>query len=64
MAGEGVSFHDLSPLFRDVAGTVYVDVCCHMNRFGNRLMADAMAQALGAEPGPEARADRADPDGA
>ena len=64
LVGEGVSFHDLSPLFRDVASTVYIDVCCHMNRFGNRLMADAIARALGAELEPENRSDPALPDGA
>lgn len=64
LAGEGVSFHDLSPLFRDVASTVYIDVCCHMNRFGNRLMADAITRVLGAEPEGEARADHTPPGGA
>lgn len=64
LTGEGVSFHDLSPLFRDVASTVYIDVCCHMNRFGNRLMADAITRVLGAEPEGEARADHTPPGGA
>lgn len=44
---QGVPFHDLTMLFRDVPGTVYVDDCCHFNADGNRTLAEAIAEAIG-----------------
>lgn len=40
----GVRFLDLTPLFKDVDQTIYVDDCCHMNELGNRLMGRAIGQ--------------------
>jgi hypothetical protein len=42
----GVRFHDLTDVYRDVAETVYVDDCCHVNELGNVLMAEAIREAL------------------
>jgi hypothetical protein len=42
----GVAFHDLSGVFADVDETLYVDTCCHFNGEGNRLMAEAIADAI------------------
>jgi hypothetical protein len=50
LAGEGVHFHDLTGIFDGVEGPIYVDICCHVNKAGNRLIAEAIARAL-AEPG-------------
>jgi hypothetical protein len=43
---QGVPFHDLSGLFSDVAETLYCDDCCHFNRRGNELLAQAIAAAI------------------
>lgn len=42
----GVAFHDLTGLFADEERTVYSDDCCHMNAYGNRRLAEAVAAAL------------------
>jgi hypothetical protein len=42
----GVAFHDLTGLFHDVERTVYSDDCCHYNGFGNRILAQAVGDAL------------------
>jgi len=41
---EGVRFLDLTPLFEDVAETIYVDNCCHMNVLGNQIIGGAIGQ--------------------
>lgn len=46
LARSGVRFTDLSPLFKDVKETLYVDDCCHFNQQGNALMARAIGQAI------------------
>ena len=42
----GVRFFDLTQTFADVAETVYVDTCCHVNRRGNELLAARMLDAV------------------
>ncbi len=42
----GVNFVDLTGLYRDEAGTIYNDPCCHVNQRGAELMAEAMAGAI------------------
>jgi len=49
---DGVRFHDLSGLFAEVEEPLYVDDCCHFNRKGNRLLADAVAEAIRGGAGP------------
>ena len=39
----GVRFFDATQLFRDVAGDVYPDPCCHVIRFGKELVARSIA---------------------
>lgn len=46
LRARGVDFHDLTPLYRDVTGTIYVDVCCHVNREGNTAAARAIVTAV------------------
>ncbi len=48
----GVRFHDLSQVFKGVEEPLYVDNCCHVDEDGNRLLADAVADAMlaGLEP--------------
>ena len=40
------AFVDLTPVFRDETGTVYVDTCCHFNALGYEHVTDAIARAL------------------
>lgn len=47
---QGVSFHDLTPLFVAAQGTIYIDSCCHVNRIGNLSLASAIAEAIEAAP--------------
>jgi hypothetical protein len=46
LRASGVAFHDLSDAFAEVAETLYVDNCCHFNGEGNRVLADAIGDAL------------------
>jgi hypothetical protein len=39
----GVRFMDATPIFEDVLDDVYIDVCCHLNQFGQKLLARALA---------------------
>lgn len=43
---QGVAFHDLTRIFEDHPETLYRDSCCHLNRRGNELLAEAVARAL------------------
>ena len=52
LRGDGIHFHDLTQVFRDVAESVYVDTCCHVNRFGSALVAEALARSVGDHPPP------------
>jgi hypothetical protein len=42
----GVDFHDLTRLFEHVNETLYVDLCCHFNALGNRLLIEHIAAVV------------------
>jgi hypothetical protein len=42
----GVEFADLSLVYADSEETIFVDDCCHMNRRGNEILADRIADAV------------------
>jgi hypothetical protein len=42
----GISFLDLTEIFRDHPETIYSDTCCHVNQTGQELMARAIARAI------------------
>ncbi len=42
----GVAFYDLSMIFKEHQGTLYVDSCCHFGAEGNLLMGRAIANVL------------------
>ncbi len=46
LAADGVAFRDLTMLFARVREPLYVDDCCHVNRRGYELLADAVADAI------------------
>jgi hypothetical protein len=46
LRAQGVDFVDLTLLYRDVSETVFADDCCHVNRLGNQMIADAIAPAI------------------
>jgi hypothetical protein len=41
-----VRFTELTGVFAGVSETVYQDACCHLNRRGNEIMAEAIAAAI------------------
>ena len=43
---QGVRFLDASMLFADVEDVLYTDGCCHFNRRGNEILAEAVAREL------------------
>jgi hypothetical protein len=51
----GVEFHDLTRIFAGVDETLYRDTCCHVNARGSERVADAIADAILAGPGPRGR---------
>ena len=46
---QGVDFHDLTMLFRDVERPLYADSCCHLNKEGYRLVAGKIVEILSRE---------------
>ncbi len=42
----GVNFGDLTMIFSKENRTLYTDTCCHFNRLGNEIMADAIADFI------------------
>lgn len=46
LAMDGVSFTDLSMLFREVTADIYADNCCHYNETGNRMLVTAMTDVI------------------
>ena len=48
---DGVAFYDLTQLFSEVVDPLYIDVCCHLNQAGERLIAEAIADAIAQEAG-------------
>lgn len=67
LARDGIRFTDLTQIYADVAATVYIDNCCHVNALGNEILGRALAAAIlqGAPrevvPVPEGRTLRAEP---
>jgi hypothetical protein len=43
---KGVSFFDLTAIFKDHPEPIYIDSCCHANQAGLELMAQAIARAI------------------
>jgi hypothetical protein len=48
----GVAYVDGTAVFDGVGGPVYMDDCCHYTLEGNRALADTVARAILATPGP------------
>ncbi|MBW2522800.1 MAG: hypothetical protein JRI23_01430 [Deltaproteobacteria bacterium] len=46
LSERGVDVHSLVGLFSEVDETLYVDRCCHLNRKGNEMIANAMADHI------------------
>lgn len=46
LTAAGVSFTDLTQLFRDHPELIYKDACCHLNDHGNDLMAQKIAEVI------------------
>jgi hypothetical protein len=49
LAAEGRSCFDLTAAFASVRDTLYVDDCCHFNRRGSEILANAIADILARE---------------
>lgn len=47
LRSQGVKITNLSKVFKESPETLYVDSCCHFNAAGNRLMIQAMVEAMG-----------------
>jgi len=45
---EGVEFHDMTLIYRDIAEPVYEDNCCHPNQLGYDLIAEELGRLIGA----------------
>lgn len=43
---QGLQFSDMTMLFANIAETVYMDACCHLNLVGNKLLAEAIADKV------------------
>ena len=43
LKASGINMIDLTRIFADSNETIYIDDCCHVNRKGNLIMAEAMA---------------------
>ncbi len=50
LAAAGVSFTDLTDLFRSERDTIYIDRCCHMNERGYQRMNDEIAAVIARAP--------------
>ncbi len=46
---EGVAFFDLTQVYSNTESTVYIDVCCHLNFEGNRILFKEITRILKAE---------------
>lgn len=51
---QGISFVDLTMLFKDEPRSVYGDTCCHLNALGNTQLAQAIGRTVAAPPEPRA----------
>lgn len=43
---QGIAFHDLTMLFKPIQAQIYVDACCHYNRQGYEILANAVAERI------------------
>jgi hypothetical protein len=43
---DGLPIYDLTNIFHDTQETVYTDSCCHLNSFGNEIMAKEVINAI------------------
>lgn len=50
LAGAKVPFFDLTGIYGNETGTIYVDACCHVDLRGNRILAGRIAAAIGKGP--------------
>jgi hypothetical protein len=46
LQNEQVKFYDLTNIYKDITETVYRDACCHVNKFGNELMAQKIGSVI------------------
>lgn len=50
LTDQGVNFHDLTMIYKDIPQPIYVDACCHPNDFGYdivaRYVADTIAETM------------------
>jgi hypothetical protein len=46
LQSEGVAFRDLTAVFEDEEGTIYIDRCCHVGERGNRIVAAEIAREI------------------
>jgi len=47
---DGISFVDLTMLFKDVAEPIYEDKCCHVNKRGNDMVAEKVVEKISLRP--------------
>ena len=50
IAEAGAAYMDLTPIYRDVEQTLYIDNCCHVNALGSRIMARAIVERIAQGP--------------
>jgi len=46
LSRQNVAFKDLTMVFKQSSETVYEDMCCHINRHGNEIVAEAIAATI------------------
>ena len=44
---QNVNFTDLTMIFEQITETAYEDMCCHVNKFGNDIVAKKIAETIG-----------------
>lgn len=49
LKNEGMHFYDMTMLFAETEEQAYIDDCCHINPFGQRLLAEAIGDAIVAD---------------
>jgi len=47
---QGLNFHDLTGIFKDVPSDIYKDDCCHYNQVGNDILAKKIAEIVTSTP--------------
>jgi len=46
LAADGIKFTDLTGIFGENRVTIYEDVCCHVNKYGNDVVAEKIAATI------------------